>query len=254
MLLIENMIDNYINWLKEKISIDKIGDYYEIITPFVDRNNDSISIYATKTDNDKILLTDGGEIINDLIICGIDITQNRKNIISNILSRFGITLTEDYELVVTADKNNFPIKKHLLIQAILAVNDLFLTSREQVTNIFFEEIGIFLEEIGVRAFENFSLMGKSGFTHNFDYAIPKSDKYPERLLKGINRPNKDNVFSVIFSWNDVAVTRASDSKLLVFLNDSENDVSPDLIKAFLEYEITPINWSERYKYRELLCA
>ena len=81
MLTIENMINDYTNWLKSNISIDKINNYYEIVTPFLDRHNDSISIYINKNSNDRIVLTDGGKILNDLIISGIDITPNRKKLL-----------------------------------------------------------------------------------------------------------------------------------------------------------------------------
>lgn len=253
MLTIENMINDYTNWLKSNISIDKINNYYEIVTPFLDRHNDSISIYINKNSNDRIVLTDGGKILNDLIISGIDITPNRKKIISSILLRYGVNLSDDYDLYTYTDKNHFPLKKHFLIQAMLSVDDLFMTSRKNVTNIFIEEIEAFLEENKIDFFENFSLVGKSGYTHNFDYALPKTQNNPERLLKGINRPTKDNSISIIFSWNDVAGTRKHGTKLLVFLNDTESNVNQDVINAFNEYEIISIKWTERNNYLNLLC-
>jgi len=63
---IDNLLTNYIKWLKDKTIVKQIReDWVEITTPYLDRHNDCLQIYAKKTDN-GYLLTDDGYIISDL--------------------------------------------------------------------------------------------------------------------------------------------------------------------------------------------
>lgn len=43
---IKKMIDSYTDWLNKSISFEKIGEYYEITTPYLDRFNDYLQIYV----------------------------------------------------------------------------------------------------------------------------------------------------------------------------------------------------------------
>ena len=46
----ENLLDpikvkeKYINWLDQEISVNKIGEYLEVISPFLDRYNDYLQV------------------------------------------------------------------------------------------------------------------------------------------------------------------------------------------------------------------
>jgi len=146
MIEINKMINDYITWLKSNITYEILDEYVKIVTPFLNRHNDSIQIYVKKIDNNNYLLTDGGETISDLSLSGIDITKNREKIITQILNRYGAQLSDDNEITIIANKDNFPFKKHFLVQAILSVNDLFMTSRTNVLNLFTEEVELFLKE------------------------------------------------------------------------------------------------------------
>lgn len=53
---IKQLIDDYIHWLKKEITFEKIGEYYEITTPFLNSANDFIQIYA-RIDKDTIFFT-----------------------------------------------------------------------------------------------------------------------------------------------------------------------------------------------------
>lgn len=50
---IKQLIDDYIHWLKKEITFEKIGEYYEITTPFLNSANDFIQIYV-RIDKDTI--------------------------------------------------------------------------------------------------------------------------------------------------------------------------------------------------------
>ena len=60
-------IAEYYQWIKKNLSARRLKNgWTEIGTPFMDRHNDGLVIYA-KRDGDSITLSDDGYIINDLI-------------------------------------------------------------------------------------------------------------------------------------------------------------------------------------------
>ena len=68
----ENLLDpikvkeKYINWLDQEISVNKIGEYLEVISPFLDRYNDYLQVYVKLEKDNEIILTDDSYIINNL--------------------------------------------------------------------------------------------------------------------------------------------------------------------------------------------
>ena len=74
---------------------------------------------------DTLILTDDGYTIRDLELSGFKIAPGkREQVLHTILNGFGASLQGD-EIIVEARTENFPKKKHNIIQAMLAVNDLF---------------------------------------------------------------------------------------------------------------------------------
>ncbi len=65
---IERLLDKYIAWLKDKTALRQIGDWVEITTPYLDRHNDYLQIYA-RSENGGYLLTDDGYTVEDLVDC-----------------------------------------------------------------------------------------------------------------------------------------------------------------------------------------
>lgn len=62
---IASLIGHYTDWLRSKIALRQVDDWVEITTPYLDRHNDYLQIYAQKQ-NGSYILTDDGYIINDL--------------------------------------------------------------------------------------------------------------------------------------------------------------------------------------------
>jgi len=121
----DELIEKYSSWLKDKTILKTIDDQWiEITTPYLDRHNDCLQIYAKKDEN-GFLLTDDGYILNDLLNSGCDLkSTKRQEFLKKTISGFGVQLDGD-QLVIHTSKDNFPLKKHNIIQAMLAVNDLF---------------------------------------------------------------------------------------------------------------------------------
>ncbi|MEL7658617.1 MAG: DUF1829 domain-containing protein [Bacillota bacterium] len=87
--------------------------------------------------------------------------------------------------------------------------------------------------------------GKSEYDHLFDFLIPKSNEYPERVLKAVSNPTKDAAQSLVFAWIDTKEIGPLNSKAYAILNDSEKTVSKGAISAFENYSVDPILWSKR---------
>lgn len=152
------------------------------------------------------------------------------------------------ELFVETTVENFPQKKHMLVQSMMTVNDMFMTSRENVHSIFLEEVDQFLFDNDIRFVDNINFTGKSGFPQTFHFAIPRSKQFPERILHAINNPTKQNSETLLFAWTETKENRRPDSTLFAVLNDSEKPIRPGIVNAFNEYEVQPILWSKRNEY------
>jgi hypothetical protein len=249
----EGLIRSYYDWLKNRTSLSSIDDQWvQITTPFLDRHNDYLQIYAKK-DNHGYLLTDDGYIINDLLNSGCDLKSNkRQELLKIIINGFGVEVHDD-RLTIHASTSDFGLKKHNLIQAMLSVNDLFYLSSSNIKHIFYEDVINWFNSSHVRYISRVKFTGKSGLDHMFDFAIPKSEKYPERLVQTINHPTKDAMQIAVFKWLDTREDRPQDAKLLILLNDTKS-INPALIEAFHNYELETVLWSEREKSREFFIA
>lgn len=251
---IDVLIDNYFKWLKDNTSTKLINDTWsEITTPYLDRHNDCLQIYAKK-ENNNIVLTDDGYIINDLISSGCTLdSQRRKEILSNTVKGFGVLLDKN-QITVKTSVDNFPQKKHDLIQAMLAVNDLFYLSKPQIQNLFFDDVVTWLDSNDIRYVQKAKFPGKSGFDYMFDFSIPKSKKYSERLVQTVTNPSKDNSLNLVFKWLDTKDERPEKSILFALLNDTEKTISSQINDAFSNYGIKVIPWSQKEDYKELLAS
>ena len=250
---IQNLINRYIVWLKDKTKLRQVEDWVEITTPYLDRHNDYLQILAKK-ENSGFVITDDGYIITDLENSGCKLeSPKRQDLLKITLNGFGVQKAGN-TLSVRASLDNFSQKKHNLIQAMLAINDLFYLAEPVIASIFIEDVTSWLELYSIRYISNVKFTGKSGFDHNFDFAIPASTKQPERLIRAINRPSREMAQSVAFSWIDTKEVRHPDSRAYAFLNDSNNGLSSYILDALRSYDVKPILWSKREAVREELIS
>lgn len=249
-----DLVSRYYDWLKAKTVWRDINGWAEITTPYLDRHNDYIQIYLREVD-EIYVLTDDGYTIADLIQSGCSLdTPRRKALLQSTLNGFGVQLGDHSSLEVTATQENFALRKHSLLQAILAVNDLFYVARTNVESFFFEDVALWLDSADIRYTPKVSFMGHSRYTHQFDFAIPKSRNQPERILRVINNPNKDNAQNTAFAWVDTKDARPLGSVAYAILNDRDHSIGDSVLDALTSYEISPLPWSRRDEYRERLAA
>jgi len=250
---IQRLLDEYLVWLKDKTLLRQIDQWVEITTPYLDRHNDYLQIYARKA-NSGYVLTDDGYTIEDLEQSGCKLNSpKRQDLLKMTLNGFGVQLHGE-ALEVHASPDNFAARKHNLVQAMLAVNDMFYLAGPMVANLFCEDVVVWLELHEVRYTPKVKFTGKTGFDHLFDFVIPKSRQQPERIVQAINRPNRDTAQAAAFAWIDTKEVRPPESKAYALLNDAEIPVSTAVLDALHSYDVHPIPWSRREDIRSELAA
>jgi len=250
---IKTLMDQYVAWLRSKTTLRQVADWIEITTPYLDRHNDYLQIYARRQ-NGNYILTDDGYVLDELELSGCKLeSPKRLALLQMTLNGFGVKLV-DGVMEVRASKDDFPMRKHNLVQAMLAVNDLFYLASPIVSSLFLEDVIAWLDENEIRYTPSVKFTGKSGYDNLFDFVIPKSKKQPERILQVINRPSRDEAGATAFAWIDTKEVRAPDSRAYALLNDSERTVSPSVMDALQSYDVRPIPWSKRQAVVEELTA
>ena len=141
---IEALLDQYRDWLKDKTSLREVRDWVEITTPYLDRHNDYLQIYARR-ENGGYVLTDDGYVLDDLAQSGCTLdTPKRQSLLTMTLNGFGVQANHG-QLQVHASPENFMLRKHSLLQAMLAVNDLFYLAVPMVSSLFYEDVVAWLD-------------------------------------------------------------------------------------------------------------
>ena len=250
---IQGQMDTYYAWLKDKSTLRQIDDWVEITTPYLDRHNDYVQIYA-KRSNGGFTLTDDGYTLEDLEQTGCKLdSRKRQDLLKMTLNGFGVQL-EGSALQVHAGPESFAVRKHSLVQAILAVNDMFYLAVPMVASLFYEDVVAWLDLHEVRYTPKVKFTGKTGYDHLFDFVIPKSRKQPERIVQTMNRPNRNTAQAVVLSWIDTKEVRSPESRSYALLNDAEQRVSQAVVDALQSYNVRPVPWGERENVREELAA
>ena len=246
---IQKMIDSYANWIKERITFEKVNEYYEITTPYLDRFDDFLQIYVKQLKDGTIYMTDDGYIIGNLLSCGLSLRKNSNKfkILERIVINYGLQLKGE-EITTKAELNNFPLKKHLMVQAMLSVDNMFELRKENVKNLFLEDVIEYFDKNDIFYTRDFSIVGKTGNIYSYDFHFQRSkNNSNERFCRTINKLNKTIRDSTIFNWIDTKEKRTDKSELIVILND-ENQINKTDENALNEYEIQTIKFCDIGKF------
>lgn len=248
----KELINSYTDWLKQKINYSQTNGFFEVTTPFINHINDKVQFYLKQDEHGRIYMTDDGDTIRNLELAGVDISsQNRQRELNSILNGFGVIL-KGKELTTTATPATFPMKKHAFIQAILSVDDLFILAAPKVESFFLEDVSNYLQQNNIRFSPNVIFQGKSSFQHKFDFVIPSSSSAPERIIKAVASPKKQNIIAQLFAFEDTKQARENEG--IIILNDLERDVSPEVLQAIAEYGIHDFSWKNKQNWLEKLAA
>ena len=248
---IDRLIDDYYRFLRQKTVITELpsSDWIEISTPFTDVFNDTIEIYAKKS-NGKIILSDDGQTLKNLELSGIEISrsQNRKEMLERILLNYGIRL-ENKELIAEASESTFPQKKLNLFAAISEPTDLYVLANHTVAGLFREDVKAYLDEQELVYTPYFISKGSTGLEFTFDFQI--AYRQTELLIKAFNTINKLNLPHFLFTWDDVKQVREKQTEKkvigLAVINNEDREVKNEYLEALQNKGSEFILWTERNK-------
>lgn len=116
------MIEEYFEWLKRGYRIEEVDGYTIIHTPFTFSNFDLVDIYVTKKDG-IIILSDGGEVLNNLYISGFNLKTGMERM-EKFFKVYGLEINSDEEIIKRTNLLNFFQDKHRFIQGILSIDFL----------------------------------------------------------------------------------------------------------------------------------
>ena len=251
---IQTLVDDYHRWLGDRTTLRGLDGWVEVTTPYLDRHNDYLQLYIGPSSDGGFVLTDDGYTIADLEQSGYAVDAGkRKDLLHLTLHGFGVQM-HDKALRIEASEHDFPLRKHNLVQSMLAVNDLFHLASPAIASLFLEDVVAWLDDAEIRYTRSVKFTGKSGYDHLFDFVISKSPKRPERIVRAVNRPTRDSAQSMAFSWLDTRAVRPSASQAYAVVNDVEQDVPAGVFAALRNYDVKSVRWSERDNMVEELAA
>ena len=137
--------NNYLSWLRNRYNFTDLSqDVVKIETPFLDSSFDYIVMYVERLKNDKLIITDDGWTIDNLISEGISFSKQSKTrikMLDEIATSFGV----DYDLStkevsIRTDIDQFPEAKHRLLLALMRINDLSFFNTTNVKNSFVDDV------------------------------------------------------------------------------------------------------------------
>jgi len=257
---VKTYVDDYYSWLREKTFIQKGSntDWFLINTPFIGAFNDTIEIYAQKKSN-RLLLSDNGETMSNLELQGLHIqgSKRRRAILDTILLNYGVK-SENDELTIEANIENFSQSKHNFLSAIVEINDLYVLSKNNVASIFKEDVRNYLDDHDIIYTPDFISKGATGLEFNFDFQIAKRKK--EIVIKSFNTINKSNISTFLFSWDDIKPVREKTTKkevnAIAIINNIDKEIKTEFLDALKAKKADYILWSEREsdESKELISA
>lgn len=119
----KRIVKRYMDRLYEDFRVDSDDEGCTLTMPYLDRHRNFIQVYITKTDS-GVTLSDYGDTIRDLRICGLDIdTESKRQALNEQLNLFGIEIDGD-ELWMSSSWDDLPTLLHEFSQGILAIGGL----------------------------------------------------------------------------------------------------------------------------------
>ena len=121
---IQRLLDDYHAWLESKIALRQFEQWVEITTPYLDRHNYYLQIYVKQADG-GFVLADDGYTVDDLEQAGCKLeSRKRQDLLRMTLNGFDVRM-DGKALQIHASPEDFALRKHNLVQAMLAVNETF---------------------------------------------------------------------------------------------------------------------------------
>lgn len=247
---IANLQQTYQEWATQRIKFVQLDTSILVETPFVDMHHDTIELFIENTTS-GYRMTDDGYTLDELDTLGIQINRSEKRLgyFTKILMNFGVSHDPiSGELFIPFDNlNDFPVMQNRLIQCVIQVSDLLLTSRSNVMNLFTEELADFFLDNDIPIDQGVGYRGKTGNEIIFDITVGKTRHTAPKAIKAVNNPTSSAYESPLLNIIDVQPLR-KETQFFVIANDLENNISPKFVDSIQNYQIPVLKWSEKTKW------
>jgi hypothetical protein len=241
------LLNAYFNWFKDNFIVNE----NEIITPFIDCHNDLIHI-SCRVEGEKILLSDNGYTISNLLISGFSFTEGRSRIFETVIESNNVIIDEGDIIKASTSIDDFPMVFHTYINALREIDNLTILGQQNIKGLFREDVEKFFRSKEINFKKNIRRIGKSGLDHYFDFQIDKSTKQKERIIRVLGSVDTKSVQSLLFSWNDINFS--DEIRMITILNDNVRKVNNKVVNAFRNYNVIPVLWGDRNNVVDLLSA
>jgi hypothetical protein len=188
---IQSLVNDYYTFLKDNtVVMDNPGSGWTLIgTPLLDTFNDTIDLYA-KRQNGHLLLSDDGQTLRNLELCGVSVTRSnkRKQLLKQVLLNYGVQWQEESrELLIKAKESDFPQKKFNLLSAIVEINNLYVFSKHTVASAFAEDVAAYLDKQNVVYTPHFISRGAPDWNSplTFKWLLGKRSLLSKHLTRSI---------------------------------------------------------------------
>lgn len=220
--------NNYVSWLRNRYNFTDLSqDVVKIETPFLDSSFDYIVMYVERLKNDKLIITDDGWTIDNLISEGISFSKQSKTrikMLDEIATSFGV----DYDLStkevsIRTDIDQFPEAKHRLLLALMRINDLSFFNTTNVKNSFVDDVKDLLDLNDILYSPNIIIPGSGGLNFHFDFSVPVVGAN-EKLVRTIATPNNINQ-SKLMAYDVSLASKTRKAKYISILNDVRKPIN-----------------------------
>ena len=143
---IRRLLDAYHAWHERKIARRQTNQWMEITTLYLDRHNYYLQIYVKHAD-DGFVLADDGYMVDDLekAECKLE-NRRRQDLLQMTLHGFDVRM-DSKALQVHVSSDNFALRKHNQVQAMLSVNEVFYLAVWMMAGLLYEDVAS-IEQVG----------------------------------------------------------------------------------------------------------
>ncbi len=188
---IKKIINDYFN---NQLIIRQQPYGCQIITPFLDYINDSLSFHIFDEGYDKYRLTDLGDTLNRIENLGIDWKSGLKlkNLIS-ISDRLKIGFDDEGILTIESNIDELGHDVGIFITGLQEVGSFYLLAKQRTVFDFEKKVGDFFREGKIRPIRKKIVTGK----HNRAYKISFSFNDDNLLCQTLHAEHKDSASNII---------------------------------------------------------
>lgn len=247
-----DLIDAYLSHLRGGFTVESSErDYCHVITPFWRPDGDHIELFAFRSIDDIVYISDEGQTFDWLFAIGMEVegSDTRQRIIEEIVSRHGLQ-EKDGVISAEARENEFSQVTHRFLTALNSISHLVLARTPRGKVAFRDDVELYLLENNQTFKSGFEVRGKA-VEHKVDFYLnSRRDWLVDTLTASSASRARELAQRTAFKWIDIRAAGWDKYTMVAVLDDTEDKEEywrrPRVRRALAEYSDIIITWtSER---------